>query len=170
MSNYPSDAPLPLFQISGVSGYVAEYVPLSSGPRILVRFEAQITNYVEVRDWLSSNQAMDRLVFRLSHGEMISFNENGVIRMEFADVDFRAETFGKWVRLEFTGLVDPVFSFSSPVYFCDVYVPVYEALPVGVWTDLQFKTGGQPVSGFVALAAICGLGGLAYYLYRRRKK
>jgi len=151
MSVYPSDAPLPRFQISSASGFAFE-----SGPQVVQAvFVAKVSNYQEVMDWVSQHSNYDRmLMFRSSHGEIVSFDANGIIRMSNYDVDFRSESFGKWNRLEFAEMINPAFTFDTPIYFCDVYVPLFSELPYHVWTDLQFKQTSNQGSSSSGLAIV----------------
>ena len=146
MSVYPSDAPLPQFQVSNVLGTI----PLGTS-LVGLQFEGYITNYGQISDYCNNHGIiMADLTFHTAELHQVIFKDLGsriYHRYNTGDIPISTD-YGKWVRLEFAKITFAFeeFTFSSPLYFCDVYVP--SNLVEGVWTDLQFKqTSNQGSSG-----------------------
>ena len=155
MAVYPPDAPLPRFKIVKIQAMQADHVHF--------QVVAMLANFDDLDEWFKVNKN------ETFYGESV-FATSAVPTPVFGSLSFingisdalprlraRSEAFGKWVSLDFTDIIingfKAYYEVSPPLHFCDVYVPNPSDLPVGVWTDLQFKQGnGTKASGLAIIA------------------
>lgn len=177
MTAYPSDAPLPGFEVTKVQG--ANW----KGVVVFVKFDCVVTNWDAIKAWLISRGynahalSVALLPTDLGYQQRIVFTD-GVTTGSYATL--RGANTGvnihfSIVMIQFVlGGVPDKFSLEMP--FCNVDVPVVTDLPSsGVWTDLQFKQNGDsppppppppPPSPTIAARNIGTLGVPSVLLYR----
>lgn len=174
MADYPSDAPLPQFKITRVQGcpMFTSSNPLVPAPSVVLKVEGELINYQSMIEWFDVNgYSCSQIKFFSGGWISILVDSSGLIIPTFPNYEWH---FGKWVTRQFSYVngigQEYSWAFSSPVDLgYSIYIPYPDELPVGVWTDLQFKQGnGSSMSSLLSVGIILGLMGLGYYLFRKK--
>ena len=172
MASYPSDAPLPRFKVTSVSGRRAAAGVLSV---LELKFTAEMTNYQDVYNWFIANFGRSNggeipedgntvfvfsihYLFEVGPHYSLLFGVNGlephspydiVLNTDYYDVGWNKLLF-KSILVQGLGWI--TYEFSPYLFFCEIHIPNISDVPSDVWTDLQFKqTSVQPSSSGLAI-------------------
>lgn len=178
MTDYPSDAPLPQFNITRVQGKSESSNHLNAAVGICI--ECSISNYQSFVDWwLARGYEVRNNYLRLigDIGYPHEDFQNGVSTGGYLDVVYPID-YEKWHTISFTQMFNLVpltgggepMIFGNPLYLCDIYVPNADTLPV--WTDLQFTVSSPiPEVSWIVPALFIGLVvGIGVYGFWRHRK
>ena len=148
-ASYPPDAPLPRFMVTKVEGN-----PTPEMTAVYVRFQAEQTNFEEwasyweahseYTDWRTRHWNYRLAVEGNRRGEVDFVNGMAQVPLGFGNTWVIG---GQWTQFHFSTW-NYYTTFEPQIYLCDVYAPLPSDLPVGVWTDLQFKQTSQTILPF----------------------